>query len=136
MPNNINKKDQATPQPVGVNSSFKQKLKVFENNKTVQLIKKIFGYIFRYGFPLAISLFLILWLFHKVNFHHVMAIIHSGGNYWYIGGMMLATTLSLMVRGVRWGLQLKAAGVKPMTVVCEWVTLFGAYALNLVFPQM
>lgn len=49
---------------------------------------------------------------------------------------MIVTTLSLMVRGVRWGIQLRAAGVKRMTVLCEWITLWGAYALNLVFPQM
>ena len=117
-------------------SSFRQKLKSLENDKTFQLIKKIAGYIVRYGFPLAVSVCLILWLFHKVNFHDVLEIAHKGCNYWFIGIMMVATALSLMVRGVRWGLQLDAAGVKPMTMVCEWMTLFGAYALNLVFPQM
>ena len=116
--------------------SFRQKLKNLEGNKDFQLVKKIIGYIIRYGFPLAVSLCLILWLFHKVNFHDVVEIAHKGCNYWFIGIMMLATVLSLMVRGIRWGLQLDAAGVKPMTMVCEWVTLFGAYALNLVFPQM
>ena len=115
---------------------IKDKLKALEANKNFQLIKKILSYIFRYGFPLAISVLLILWLFHKVNFHEVMEIAQKGCNYWFIAIMMVATTLSLMVRGVRWGLQLKAAGVKPLTVVCEWITLFGAYALNLVFPQM
>ena len=117
-------------------NSLRQKWENLEKNKTFQLIKKIAGWIFRYGFPLAISIGLILWLFHKVNFHQVLEIAHKGCDYWFIGIMMLTTTLSLMVRGIRWGLQLRAAGVKPMTVVCEWVTLFGAYALNLVFPQM
>ncbi|MCH5234432.1 MAG: flippase-like domain-containing protein [Muribaculaceae bacterium] len=131
--NNINTDPKPTDSP---KTSFRQKLKELENNKTFQLIKKIAGDIFRYGFPLAVSVCLILWLFHKVNFHKVMEIAHNGCNYWFIGIMMVATALSLMVRGIRWGLQLKAAGVKPMTVVCEWVTLFGAYALNLVFPQM
>lgn len=65
-----------------------------------------------------------------------MEIAHRGCNYWFIGIMMVTTAVSLMVRGVRWGLQLRAAGVKRMTMVCEWITLFGAYALNLVFPQM
>ena len=118
------------------NSSFRLKLKKIESSKSFILIKKIAGYIFRYGFPLAVSVCLILWLFHKVNFHQVMQIAHKGCNYWFIAIMMLATTLSLMVRGVRWGLQLRASGVKPMPVVGEWCCLFGAYALNLVFPQM
>lgn len=115
---------------------FKDQFLSLKNEKWFILTKKIAGYIFRYGFPLAVSICLILWLFHKVNFHQVMEIAHRGCNYWFIGIMMAVTTLSLMVRGVRWGLQLRASGVKPMSMLCEWVCLFGAYALNLVFPQM
>lgn len=118
-----------------VSNSFSSKLKELETNKTFLLIKKIFGYVIRYGFPLAVSLCLILWLFHKVNFHDVMAKARNC-NFWFIAIMMVTTVVSLMVRGVRWGLQLRAAGVKRMPVVCEWVTLWGAYALNLIFPQM
>lgn len=129
---NSSSQNQATPD----SHSLKKWFLNLKSNKTFLLIKKIAGYVFRYGFPLAISLCLILWLFHKVNFHEVMQIAHKGCNYWFIGAMMVCTVFSLMVRGVRWGLQLRAAGVKPMTMVCEWVTLFGAYALNLVFPQM
>lgn len=33
-------------------------------------------------------------------------------------------------------MQLRAAGVRRMPVVCEWVTIWGAYALNLVFPRL
>ncbi|MCH5224401.1 MAG: flippase-like domain-containing protein [Muribaculaceae bacterium] len=120
----------------GPQKSFRKWFQRLEQNKTFILVKKIAGYVFRYGFPLAVSLCLILWLFHKVNFHQVMEIAHRGCNYWFIGIMMAVTTLSLMVRGVRWGLQLVASGVKPMSMVAEWVCLFGAYALNLVFPQM
>lgn len=99
-------------------------------------LKKIATSIIRYGLPLAISIGLILWLFHKVNFRQVMNIAHQGCNYIFIGLMMIITAISLMVRGIRWGLQLQAAGVKKMTVLCEWVALWGAYALNLIFPQM
>lgn len=116
-------------------NKWKARWDILNNNKDFKIFKKIAGDIFRYGLPLAISVCLILWLFHKVNFKQVMKIAHDGCDYLYIGIMMVVTALSLMVRGVRWGLQLKAAGVKPMTMVCEWVTLFGAYALNLVFPQ-
>ena len=132
--NNQNNQNSLPPSPKS--KSLRQKLKDLENNKTFQLIKKIVGDVFRYVFPLAISVCLILWLFHKVNFHEVMEIAHKGCNYWYIGIMMVTTMGALMIRGIRWGLQLRAAGVKPMTMLCEWVSLFGAYALNLVFPQM
>ena len=122
--------------PVKTKFSLRQKWQNLEKNKTFMLLKKTLGDIFRYGFPLAVSVALILWLFHKVNFKQVMEIAHRGCDYLFIGIMMIVTTLSLMIRGVRWGLQLQAAGVKKMTMVCEWMTLFGAYALNLVFPQM
>lgn len=124
------------PTPETSKKSFHEFISRLKANKTFQLIKKIVGDIIRYGFPLAVSICLILWLFHKVNFHEVMQIAHKGCNYWYIGIMMVVSGIALMVRGFRWGLQLTAAGVKPMTPLCEWVVYWAAYALNLVFPQM
>lgn len=99
-------------------------------------VKKLISDIIRYLIPLGISIGMILWLFHKVDFKEVMGIIHKGCNFWWIGLMMLITTLSHMIRGTRWGIQLRAAGVKRMPIVCEWVTIWGAYALNLLFPQL
>lgn len=100
------------------------------------LIKKYVGTGLRYLVPLGISIGLIVWLFKKVNFHDVMTTIHEGVDFFWIAVMMIITMVSHMIRGVRWGMQLRAAGVKSMTVVCEWVTIWGAYALNLVFPQL
>lgn len=122
----------SNPAPVKTDGKWKLKWNEFKNSKVFKYSMDVFKYLF----PLAISLCLILWLFHKVNYHRMVEIIHQGGNYWYIGIMMVTTMVSLMVRGVRWGLQLQAAGVKKMTFLCESVTLWGAYALNLVFPQM
>lgn len=84
--------------------------------------------------PLATTVLLLAWLFHKVNFGHVMAIIRQGVDYRFIVAMMLVTCLSHIIRGIRWGIQLRAAGVPRMPVVAESVSIFGAYALNLVFP--
>ncbi|MBD5357800.1 MAG: flippase-like domain-containing protein [Bacteroides sp.] len=105
-------------------------------HKAKSTLKKYISDTLRYVIPLGISVGMILWLFHKVDFHEVIDIIHKGCNFWWIGLMMLITTLSHMVRGTRWGLQLRAAGVKRMPIVCEWVTIWGAYALNLLFPQL
>lgn len=85
---------------------------------------------------LGLSAGLIIWLFHKVNFHHVKTIIDEGFNFWWIAAMMVVNTLSHMIRGVRWGLQLRAAGVPRMSVTAESVSIFGAYALNLLFPWL
>ena len=138
--NNLTDKNTPPSNPSSSNkeekNSWRGKIKEIAAQKWFIITKKVAGDVFRYVFPLAVSVCLILWLFHKVNFHQVMMIAHKGCNYWFIAIMMAVTAISLMIRGVRWGLQLRAAGVKPMTMVCEWITLFGAYALNLVFPQM
>jgi hypothetical protein len=103
---------------------------------TGEEIKKYIGTGLRYVVPIGISVGLIIWLFKKVNFNDVMTTIHEGVDFFWIAVMMLITMVSHMIRGVRWGLQLRAAGVRRMPVVCEWVTIWGAYALNLVFPQL
>ncbi len=84
--------------------------------------------------PLATTVVLLAWLFHKVNYHQVLDIIHRGVDYRFIIAMMVVTCLSHIIRGIRWGIQLRAAGVPRMPVVAESVSIFGAYALNLVFP--
>lgn len=99
-------------------------------------IKKYIGTGIRYIVPIGISVGLILWLFHKVNFQDVVKTVKEGCDFFWIAVMMLLTTFSHMIRGVRWGMQLRATGVKRMPVVCEWSTIWGAYALNLVFPQL
>lgn len=116
--------------------SIKDEIKTLENTKTFILLKKFVGDVFRYVFPLAISVCLILWLLHKVDFKDVMHIIHEKCNFLWIAIMMVLTAISEAIRGIRWGLQLRAAQVKRMPVVAEWVSIWGAYALNLVFPQM
>lgn len=85
---------------------------------------------------LALSAAMIIWLFNKVDFRQVEAIIRRGFNFWWIAAMMLVNTLSHMIRGVRWGLQLRGAGVPRMSVTAESVSIFGAYALNLLFPWL
>lgn len=92
--------------------------------------------LFRYVLPTVISVALIVWLFHKVDVHKMMAIIRSGCDFKYIALMMVITTLSHVIRGVRWGIQLRAVGIPRMPVLAESVSIFGAYALNLVFPRL
>lgn len=84
--------------------------------------------------PLAVSAGLVAWMFHKIDFRQVEAIIRHGVDYRFIFAMMGVTVLSHVIRGIRWGIQLRAVGVPRMPVVAESVAIFGAYALNLVFP--
>lgn len=95
--------------------------------------RKLTGKAVRYMIPLAVSAGLLLWLFHKVDFKEMMAVIREGCDFRYIVIMMLITALSHVIRGIRWGIQLRGAGVPRMPVIAESVSIFGAYALNLVF---
>ncbi len=113
-----------------------------DNNKTAvsvpqqPLCKRILHYVIRFGIPLLMSGVLIAWLFHKVNIHQVETIIRQGCDFRWIVLMMVLTTMSHIIRGIRWGIQLRGAGVPRMTVTAESVAIFGAYALNLIFQSL
>lgn len=86
--------------------------------------------------PIAITVGMILWLLHKVNIHQIEDIIRRGVDYRYLIAMMVITVLSHVIRGIRWGIQLRAAGIPRIPVLAESVSIFGAYALNLIFPYL
>lgn len=97
---------------------------------------KMLGIGLRYLLPLIVSVGLVVWLFHRVDIKHVMDIVRHGCDYGWIILMMVITTLSHIIRGIRWGIQLRAVGIPRMSVVAYSVSIFGAYALNLVFPRL
>lgn len=84
--------------------------------------------------PLAVSAGLVVWLFHKVDIAQIKEIIERGISWPYIIAMMVLTVLSHVIRGIRWGMQLRAVGIPRMSVTAESVSILGAYALNIVFP--
>lgn len=86
--------------------------------------------------PLGVSAVLIVWLLHKVNIGQITSIMSRGVDYRFIATMMCLTVMSHIIRGIRWGMQLRAVGVPRMTVTAESVSIFGAYALDLVVPFM
>lgn len=83
--------------------------------------------------PMGISALLVVWLLHKVDLGDVMKVIRQGVDYRFIVAMMAVTVVSHIIRGIRWGIQLRAVGIPRIPVVAEAVSIFGAYALNLVF---
>ncbi|MCM1029386.1 MAG: flippase-like domain-containing protein [Pseudoflavonifractor sp.] len=84
--------------------------------------------------PVAISAGLLAWLFHKVDLKQIEHIMRQGVDYRYLLMMMVLTVMSHVIRGIRWGIQLRGAGIPRIPVLAESVSIFGAYALNLVFP--
>ncbi len=90
----------------------------------------------RYLVPVAVTAALVVWILHKVDFHEVVRIVRQGCDFEWIFMMMGVLMLSRIVRGIRWGIQLRAAGVPRMPVTAECVSIFGAYALDLLFPWL
>lgn len=125
------KKGTETPEPVQKKADSS-----VQKESTLKKVLHVVGKVFDYALPVVISVVLVIWLFHKVNFHDVMREVREGCDFTWVVVMMVITTLSHMVRGIRWGIQLRGAGVPRMTVTKESVSIFGAYALNLVFPRL
>ena len=105
-------------------------IKTYDKHKSLSIATKVFKTIV----PLTISAGLVVWLFHKADLHRIMQIAQNGVLWGYIAAMMAITVLSHIIRGIRWGIQLRAAGIPRISPIAESVSIFGAYALNLVFP--
>ena len=67
-----------------------------------------FGRVLKFIVPIAVSAGMIVWLFDKVNLHQIKEIISRGVDYRYLAIMMCLTVLSHVIRGIRWGIQLRA----------------------------
>lgn len=105
-----------------------------KRHDTMHEAVRIAGKVLKVLVPIGVSAVLVLWLFHKVDVDKVRAVIERGVDYRYLVLMMVITLLSHIIRGIRWGIQLRAAGIPRIPVVAESVSIFGAYALNLLFP--
>ncbi len=89
----------------------------------------------QYMVPLALTVLLVWYMFRKVNFTEMMDIIRHGVDYGWILLAMGISVFSHVFRAARWRIQLRALGIRPpfMALCCS---IFGCYALNLVFPRL
>lgn len=111
-----------------------------ENNKSIAAApasgwRRWAGLGVRYLLPLALTVALVWYMFKKVNFHEMLAIVSHGVDYWWILLAMGISVFSHVFRAARWRLQLRGLGIEPpfMALCCS---IFGCYALNLVFPRL
>lgn len=98
-------------------------------------LKRIAGAFLRYGIPLAITVLLVWYMFTKINFAELWDTVRHGVDYKWILLAMGISVLSHIFRAMRWRLQLRAIDVHSplMELSCS---IFGTYALNLVFPRL
>lgn len=85
---------------------------------------------------LVVSVSLVAWLLHKVSLHDVMHIVATQCDFVWIALVMLVSVFSFMIRGVRWGIQLRSVGLSPLPVSVESASIFGAYSLSLMVPYL
>lgn len=85
--------------------------------------------------PLAITVALVWYMFSKIDFAELWATVRHGVDYKWILLAMGVSVFSHVFRALRWRLQLRALEVNPplMALCCS---IFGTYALNLVFPRL
>lgn len=98
--------------------------------------KKIMTTILKIVIPVSISVLMLLWMGHKLNITRIKDIMSHDCNYWWLLPVMLFTLLSYSIRGIRWGYQLRAAGIPRMSATSESVSIFSAYAINLIVPYL
>ena len=93
------------------------------------------SYLVKWLLPLALTVLLVTYMFKKVNFSEMMEIIRHGVDYWWILCAMCISVLSHVLRALRWRIQLRSLGINaPLMALC--CSIFGCYALNLVFPRL
>lgn len=98
-------------------------------------IKRYFGYVCKIGIPLVVGVGLFYWLYDNVDMEQMKDILRYDVNYFWIGLMLVISTFSHVFRAFRWRLQLRALDIHaPLGVLI--VSIFGTYAVNLVFPRL
>lgn len=129
---------QSTPQPGPSRSPRSPRVKGLKGTGGAKgsRFKRILDFALRYVLPSGVSVLLIIWFFSEVNFNKVMEVIHRGCDIGWIIGMMVVTILNMSCRGIRWGIQLRGVGIPRMPAIAECASIYGAYALNLVFPRL
>lgn len=97
--------------------------------------KKILTNILRFVIPLIISIGLCWLLFRDFDFKEMWRVIRTECDFrWFAAGAVFAI-MAQVFRGLRWRIQLKAIGVEP-PIFALILSIFGTYAVNLVFPRL
>lgn len=91
--------------------------------------------ILKYVIPLVITVGLCYLLFSTVDFDEMITIIRTECNFWWIGLAMFISIFSHVFRAMRWRIQLDALGIRAPLVPLVY-SIFGTYAVNLVFPRL
>ena len=93
------------------------------------------GAIVKFIVPLAVSVGLCWIMFHNIDFKEMMEVIRHDCDFRWIGLMLAMSIVPMLLRAIRWGIQLRALGVNPPVHALVY-SIVGCYSLNLVFPRL
>ncbi len=89
----------------------------------------------KYVVPLVITVGLCYLMFTGIDFKEMIAIIRRDCNFSWIALALCISILSHVFRAMRWRIQLRALGIEsPLFSLV--LSIFGTYAVNLVFPRL
>ena len=74
-------------------------------------------------------------MFRDIDFGAMMHVVRTGCDYRWIVLMLLLNLVPIALRALRWGIQLRAVGIDAPVHVLLY-SIFGTYAVNLVFPRL
>lgn len=95
----------------------------------------IVGNILKFAIPFVVSVGLCYVLFRKIDFGAMMEIIRRDCDFRWIALSLVVGLFTFVFRAMRWGIQLRAAGVNP-PLSALILSIFGTYAVNIVFPRL
>ena len=98
-------------------------------------IKRGLGVFMKIAIPMAVGVGLFWFLYKNVDVEAMKQALKTDVNYFWIGVMLVISTFSHIFRAMRWRLQLRALDIHaPLGALI--VSIFGTYAVNLVFPRL
>lgn len=108
-----------------------------DNNPATDKRKKtlVWSKIVKYGIPLVISAGLCYALFHNMDLNAMITFIKEDCDFSIIALVMTIGLLTFLIRGLRWRIQLRAAGIDPPLHAMIF-SIAGTYAVNIVFPRL
>ena len=92
-------------------------------------------FLLKYGVPVTITVGLCYMLVKGTDLHEMWHTIRTECDFRWIGANLLLVIGAQVARAARWRLQLRALGIKASLWVLT-LSVFGTYAVNLVFPRL
>lgn len=97
--------------------------------------KNALGKLLQFIIPVVVSVGLCVAMFRNIRFGDMVNVVRTDCNFRWIILMLAISIVPMVLRALRWGIQLRALGIKaPLGALI--LSIFGTYAVNIVFPRL